>query len=191
MTTHARSRGIPGRARLLAPLAAVAIAAAVAGCGGGSSSSTTSAAAPATTASTPATTMTTTPTATSTTPASTMTSTTPSSTMTTTTPSTTSTAPAAGGGGGDATAGRAVFTTNCASCHTLADAGSSGNVGPNLDNLRPNDALVTRQVTNGGGGMPAFAGQLSRSDIANVARYVSSVAGRRTSTRSSGGAATP
>ncbi len=108
------------------------------------------------------------------------TATTPSTTATTppATTSTTSTS-ASSGGAGNATAGRAVFTTNCASCHTLADAGSSGTVGPNLDQLRPNDALVSRQVTNGGGGMPAFGGQLSASDIANVAAYVSSVAGRR------------
>ena len=34
---------------------------------------------------------------------------------------------------GDAAAGKALFTTSCGGCHTLADAGTSGNVGPNLD----------------------------------------------------------
>ncbi len=111
-----------------------------------------------------------------------------------TSPSTTSSPPpssANGGGAASATAGRAVFRTNCASCHTLADAGTNGTVGPNLDRLMPSDALVTRQVTNGGGGMPAFGGQLSRSDIANVARYVSSVANRNARSTGGGGAGTP
>jgi mono/diheme cytochrome c family protein len=75
-------------------------------------------------------------------------------------------------------AGRSVFSANCASCHTLADAGAGGTVGPNLDQLRPDFATVQRQVTNGGGGMPAFGGQLSRADITAVSRYVSAVAGR-------------
>jgi len=77
----------------------------------------------------------------------------------------------------DLTAGKSQFETTCAACHTLAEAGTHGSVGPNLDKLKPNDALVTKQVTNGGGGMPAFGGQLSKSQIANVAGYVSKVAG--------------
>jgi len=85
-----------------------------------------------------------------------------------------------GGGGGAATAaaGRTVFSSNCATCHTLAAAGASGTVGPNLDDLRPTFVVVQRQVTNGGGGMPAFGGNLSRAQITAVSRYVSSVAGR-------------
>ena len=75
-------------------------------------------------------------------------------------------------------AGKTVFADNCTSCHTLADAGSSGSVGPNLDDLKPDDATVANQVTNGGGGMPAFGGQLSDSQIQSVAKYVSSVAGQ-------------
>lgn len=73
--------------------------------------------------------------------------------------------------------GRATFTTNCASCHTLAAAGASGTVGPNLDTVRPDAAAVTAKVTSGGGGMPAFAGRLSRAEIASVAAYVASAAG--------------
>ena len=35
---------------------------------------------------------------------------------------------------GDAAAGKALFKTKCGSCHTLADAGTTGTLGPNLDN---------------------------------------------------------
>jgi mono/diheme cytochrome c family protein len=113
----------------------------------------------------------------------------------TTTPSTSATPPpkkaAAGAGGGNVAAGRTVFTSSCASCHTLADAGAKGNVGPNLDNLKPNMATVQRQVTNGGGGMPAFGGQLSRAQIADVSRYVAAVAGKGGKSSAGGGAGTP
>jgi mono/diheme cytochrome c family protein len=99
-----------------------------------------------------------------------------------------------GGGGGDgspktttttaaapaaaATSGEAIFTTvGCSTCHTLAAAGAKGQVGPDLDTLKPTTAKVVAQVTHGGGGMPAFAGQLSTAQIRTVARYVASVAG--------------
>ncbi len=66
---------------------------------------------------------------------------------------------------------------NCGSCHTLSDAGTTGNVGPNLDDAQPSEALVVDRVTNGQGQMPPFAGTLSEQQIADVAAYVSSVAG--------------
>jgi mono/diheme cytochrome c family protein len=75
-------------------------------------------------------------------------------------------------------AGMTVFNSTCASCHTLAAAGSTGTVGPNLDQLKPSAALVTHQVINGGGGMPAFGSSLSKAQIASVALFVSSVAGK-------------
>jgi len=75
--------------------------------------------------------------------------------------------------------GKEVFSTNCATCHTLANAGSKGTVGPNLDELEPSDALVQKQVTDGGGGMPAYGGQLSKTEIESVAEYVSTVAGSK------------
>jgi mono/diheme cytochrome c family protein len=79
---------------------------------------------------------------------------------------------------GDATAGKKVFlSAGCTGCHTLKDAGSTGNVGPNLDQLKPSFAAVQHQVEHGGGAMPAFKGQLSQTQIDNVAAYVSSVAG--------------
>ena len=85
----------------------------------------------------------------------------------------------AGAAEGDAAAGKSIFTSaGCSACHTLKDAGASGAVGPNLDDTKPAAALVTDRVTNGKGAMPGFKGRLSDSDIANVAAYVSSVAGK-------------
>ena len=84
-----------------------------------------------------------------------------------------------GGGGGGAADGKKVFeTAGCGSCHTLADAGASGTVGPNLDEARPSRGLVVDRVTNGQGGMPPFKGQLTDEEIEAVAGYVSSVAGK-------------
>jgi mono/diheme cytochrome c family protein len=98
---------------------------------------------------------------------------------TTTTGSTTTTSSGGGGGGSSSTAaGKQVFTQNCASCHTLKDAGATGTVGPNLDGLKPSQATVQHQVENGGGIMPAFKGTLTAAQIAAVAQYVSSVAGK-------------
>jgi len=80
---------------------------------------------------------------------------------------------------GDAAAGKQVFeTAGCKSCHTLKDAGATGTVGPNLDEAKPPAALVVDRVTNGKGVMPSFSGQLSTKQIADVAAYVSSVAGK-------------
>ncbi len=89
------------------------------------------------------------------------------------------TPPSNGGSSGDAAAGKTVFASaGCGGCHTLADAGSSGNVGPNLDETKPNAGLVRQRVTTGKGGMPAFKGQLDETQIAAVAAYVASVAGK-------------
>ncbi len=87
-----------------------------------------------------------------------------------------------GGGGevaaGDAAAGKEVFeSAGCASCHTLADAGATGSVGPNLDEAQPPADLVFERVTNGQGVMPSFGDQLSEQQRRDVAAYVSSVAG--------------
>jgi cbb3-type cytochrome c oxidase subunit III len=76
------------------------------------------------------------------------------------------------------TSGKDIFVANCGSCHVLKDAGTSGNVGPNLDQLSPDLSRVQRQVINGGGVMPAFKGTLTPAQITAVAKYVSSVAGR-------------
>ena len=76
------------------------------------------------------------------------------------------------------TDGKAIFSTECSSCHTLKAAGATGTVGPNLDQLKPSDAIVQHQVTNGGAVMPAFKGKLSAAQIAAVATFVSSSAGK-------------
>jgi mono/diheme cytochrome c family protein len=73
---------------------------------------------------------------------------------------------------GDAAAGREVFSANCGTCHTLADAGTAGTVGPNLDQAQPAIDLVVDRVTNGFGAMPPFAGTLSEQQIQDVAAYV-------------------
>jgi outer membrane protein assembly factor BamB len=96
-------------------------------------------------------------------------------------------APQGGGGAAQLAAGREVFTSQCGSCHTLAEAGTSGSVGPDLDELRPDAATVEQQVINGGGGMPAFGGRLSREQITDVSEYVASVAGTGGGGASAGG----
>ena len=79
---------------------------------------------------------------------------------------------------GSGTPGAKVFATaGCASCHTMGAAGAKGTVGPNLDELRPNEQTVKRQVTNGGNGMPAFKSKLSPTEIQQVAAFVSTAAG--------------
>jgi outer membrane protein assembly factor BamB len=118
------------------------------------------------------------------------------STGTSTSMQTTTSAKTTSSGGGSTSGaslkmGESVFKSNCASCHTLAAAGSNGTVGPNLDQLKPSDALVTKQVTNGGGGMPAFGSSLSKAQIASVAKYVSTVAGTKKSNPNAGGGGTP
>jgi cbb3-type cytochrome c oxidase subunit III len=79
----------------------------------------------------------------------------------------------------NSTNGKDIFTANCGSCHTLADAGTSGTVGPNLDQLMPSFEIAQHQVINGGGAMPAFKGTLTPAQITAVAKYVSSVAGKK------------
>jgi mono/diheme cytochrome c family protein len=82
------------------------------------------------------------------------------------------------GGQGDAAKGKEIFAAQgCGSCHTLADAGSSGTVGPNLDDAKPSFDHVVEMVTNGAGVMPSFKDKLSEQEINDVAAYVSSVAG--------------
>ena len=77
----------------------------------------------------------------------------------------------------DVAHGKQLFlSAGCAGCHTLADAGATGTVGPNLDAAHPSDSLVTERVRDGKGVMPSFAGELDDAEIAAVAAYVSQAA---------------
>lgn len=72
-----------------------------------------------------------------------------------------------------------VSQPQCALCHTLADAGASGGIGPILDELKPTADRVRTAVVNGIGPMPPNA-SLTREEIEAVAIYVSTVAGKPT-----------
>jgi mono/diheme cytochrome c family protein len=139
---------------LFAALLAGVCSLGVAACGGSSDNSTTTAAAAASSAAAPATTEA------------------PAASTAAATTEAASTAAAAG----DAAAGKAVFTSNCGGCHTLADAGTKGAVGPNLDQLKPDAARVERQILNGGAVMPPKL--LTGQDAKDVAAYVAAVAGK-------------
>jgi len=60
----------------------------------------------------------------------------------------------------------------CGVCHTLQAAGSSGDIGPNLDQLKPSMDRIIYVVTNGIGVMPAWEGILTYEEIEAVAYYV-------------------
>jgi cytochrome c6 len=95
---------------------------------------------------------------------------------------------------GNVTRGRRVFISiaSCGSCHTLKNAHTTGDLGPNLDKLKPSFKLVATTVTLGKANpktdepMPAFSHAkgaqyapfvLTAQQIADVAKYVSTVAG--------------
>ena len=78
-----------------------------------------------------------------------------------------------GGGEGDPEAGADVYASaGCGNCHVLEAAGSSGSVGPNLDESDLDYEGAVQQIRTGGGGMPPYEGQLSDEEIANVAAFV-------------------
>lgn len=79
---------------------------------------------------------------------------------------------------GDPVAGKKIFmTSGCTGCHTLADAGATGTVGPNLDQAKPSYRRATARVTLGKNAMPSFKGQLTPQQIADVAAYVVTATG--------------
>ncbi len=85
---------------------------------------------------------------------------------------------------GDPREGQIVYIEQgCSNCHNLKDTqsgeiGRGGVIGPDLDEAKPSYDLVVERVTNGKGQMPAFESALTPLDIANIAAYVSSVAGK-------------
>ena len=83
-----------------------------------------------------------------------------------------------GEGEGDAAAGKELFASEgCGGCHTFEEAGTSGTVGPNLDDASPDYEGAFQQITNGGGGMPPYGDRLSEKQIADLATFVSGSGG--------------
>jgi mono/diheme cytochrome c family protein len=84
-----------------------------------------------------------------------------------------------GGGAGASAEGKQIFTQSCGTCHTLSDAGTSGTIGPNLDELGPDKSRVETAIENGGAGTGAMPANIVTGQEAEaVAEYVSSVAGK-------------
>jgi mono/diheme cytochrome c family protein len=70
--------------------------------------------------------------------------------------------------------GKAIFASaGCATCHTLAAAGATGTIGPNLDEAKPSVDMAIERITQGKGVMPSFKGQLTAAEIRAVAEFVS------------------
>lgn len=89
------------------------------------------------------------------------------------------------GGGAETTSdgtqdldGESIFATaGCGSCHVLEAAGSTGTLGPSLDDSDEDVPGAQEQIAKGGGGMPAFEGQLTDAEIQALAEYVVSARG--------------
>jgi mono/diheme cytochrome c family protein len=77
----------------------------------------------------------------------------------------------AGGQAGEAD-GEALFSDRCGSCHTFSAAGTSGGVGPNLDDSSLDAGEIEEVVRDGRGSMPSFEGDLSDAEIGAVAAFV-------------------
>ena len=60
----------------------------------------------------------------------------------------------------------------CGACHVLQSAGSEGQIGPNLDILKPQILQIISAVTNGIGVMQAWEGILTYEEIEAVAYYI-------------------
>ena len=71
--------------------------------------------------------------------------------------------------------GKELFAGTCGSCHTLADAGTTGTLGPNLDDLKPDAERVKNAIATGPGAMPENLFQGAEADA--VAEYVAGAAG--------------
>ena len=86
---------------------------------------------------------------------------------------------------GNPKAGKPIFVSTCAVCHTLKAAGALGKIGPNLDKTRLTQAVIVKAITDGGASvmskaavstytthMTPYKGVLSAEQIQNVAAYV-------------------
>jgi mono/diheme cytochrome c family protein len=86
--------------------------------------------------------------------------------------------------------GRNLFGLRCANCHTLKAANAIASIGPNLDQLRPNKALVLDAIKNGrarGNGQMA-AGLYTGADADDVASFVAKAVGQTGEASGGGGA---
>jgi cbb3-type cytochrome c oxidase subunit III len=110
----------------------------------------------------------------------------------------------------DLTNGQKLFTSTCAACHTLAAAGTTGTIGPNLDDAFAGDVsekypqssienVVLDQIRLGSGPLATYttnkkftpqtpmpANLVKGQDAIDVAAYVASVAGQGGYTTSGG-----
>jgi cytochrome c6 len=81
----------------------------------------------------------------------------------------------------DRAAGRKLFTggtaPSCGVCHTLRDAQTTGEIGPVLDEIKPDAERVAKALRTGLGVMPSFRDKLSEKEIALLARYVAQATG--------------
>jgi mono/diheme cytochrome c family protein len=74
--------------------------------------------------------------------------------------------------------GKQLFADSCGSCHTLSAAGTSGTIGPNLDQLGPSAAVVLAAEQNGGAGSGAMPkGLYTGKQAQEVADYVAQASG--------------
>ena len=85
------------------------------------------------------------------------------------------TSESSGDDGGSDDGGKSLFVETCGGCHTLADAGTTGAVGPNLDDAKSDEAKVAGMIASGGGAMPP--GLLEGEEADAVAAYVAGAAG--------------
>ena len=71
-----------------------------------------------------------------------------------------------------------LFLHTCATCHTLAAAGATGGIGPNLDQVRLTRQRVLNQIRTGSLSGAMSANLLTGKDANRVAAYVAQNAGR-------------
>lgn len=86
-------------------------------------------------------------------------------------------APGAGGEASTAPGAAAFANGACSTCHTFADAGTAGNVGPSLTANAVDYETALGLITNGKGGMPSFSAQYNEDQISCLAGYVATHSG--------------
>lgn len=95
---------------------------------------------------------------------------------TTSEPTPAPTTAASGSGEQQASAGRETFVSTCGACHTLSDAGTNGQIGPNLDTVELDEEAVLSAIQTGPGQMPANL--IEGEQAQQVAEYVAANSGQ-------------